>query len=90
MRNDDTRRVRRLKRPQPIEVQADSDDLPLRLRLQGIWQEVWPTRRPWRIDQHWWRADAVRRVYYRLEIRNGPPITVYYDEVAQAWFRQEY
>ncbi len=71
-------------------MQADQAGSPLRLSLGGIWQDVAPARRPWRVDQHWWRAEPVRRVYYRLEIRNGPPLTVYYDEIAQAWFRQEY
>jgi hypothetical protein len=69
---------------------VDEAGAPLRLRLHGIWQDVSPARRPWRIDQLWWRAEPVRRTYHRLELRDGPPLTVYYDEVAQAWFRQEY
>ena len=89
-RAPDPRRIRRLKSPGAIEVESDATGMPLRLRLGAQWQDVTLARRPWRIDQHWWRADAIRRTYYRLELENGPPMTVYYDEVAQTWSRQEY
>jgi len=88
-RTSDTRRIRRLKLPQAIQVEADDTGMPLRLRFGGGWQDANLARRPWRIDQHWWRAEPVRRTYYRVELQDGPPLTVYYDEVAQSWFRQE-
>jgi hypothetical protein len=63
----------------------------VRLRLgTDAWQDVALARRPWRIDQHWWRAGPVRRTYYRVVLPDGLPVTVYYDEVAQTWSRQEY
>ena len=86
----DTRRIRRLKTPTIIEVAAAAEGTPLRLCQGNAWHDVKLARRPWRIDQHWWRSDPVRRVYYRLEVEDGAPLTVYYDEIAQTWFRQEY
>jgi hypothetical protein len=86
----DTRRIRRLKTPVRIEVQASEDGVPLRLRSAGAWQEVALMRRPWRIDQHWWRGDAVRRDYFRVAPADGPPLTIYRDAVSREWFRQEY
>ena len=86
----DPRRIRRLKPPRAIEIEEGEGGRPLRVLLHGVWSNVQPAHRPWRIDQYWWRADPIRRIYYRLEIENGPPLTVYYDEVAKAWFRQEY
>jgi hypothetical protein len=87
-------------------VEADGDGTPLRLRLAGpstgsgqspstgsgqsAWQDVELVRRPWRIDQHWWRSDPVSRVYYRLTPEDGPVMTVYHDLEGDAWFRQEY
>jgi hypothetical protein len=47
-------------------------------------------RRPWRIDQHWWRGEPVRRDYYRVVTGDGPPLTLYRDLVGGGWFRQEY
>jgi hypothetical protein len=85
----DTRRIRRLKTPRPLEVEAP-DGVPARIRLGGGWQEVSLARRPWRIDQHWWRAAPVSRVYYRIAPEEGPPLTIYLDLVSGEWFGQEY
>jgi hypothetical protein len=63
---------------------------PQRLRLGGAWQDVTLGRRPWRIDQHWWRGEPVRRDYFRVVTAGGPPLTVYHDRVSGEWFRQEY
>ncbi|HEX5367852.1 MAG TPA: hypothetical protein VFY10_00385 [Dehalococcoidia bacterium] len=54
------------------------------------WQDVELTRRPWRIDQHWWRADPVSRVYYRVAPADGPAFTIYHDLLSGEWARQEY
>jgi len=89
-RTPDPRRIRRLKPPHAIEVEADGDGTPLRLRLTIGWQEVELVRRPWRIDQHWWRSDPIGRVYYRLTPPDGPVMTIYHDLTGDAWFRQEY
>lgn len=86
----DTRRIRRLKTPQAIEVEASGDGVPLRLRLGGVWQDVTPVRRPWLIDQHWWRAEPVRRHYFRVAPADSPPLTIYRDLITGAWSRQEY
>ena len=85
----DTRRIRRLKPPRQLEVEED-DGHPRRLHLDGTWQDVALIRRPWRIDQHWWRAPAVSRVYYRVAPEDGPPLTLYRDLATGEWFRQEY
>jgi len=89
-RETDTRRIRRLKQPRPIEVEAGEDGAPLRVRLAGRWQEAALVRRPWRIDQHWWRGRAVSRLYFRIAPEDGPPLTLYRDIAGGGWFRQEY
>jgi hypothetical protein len=89
-RTPDTRRIRRLKTPQALEVEATAEGTPARLKLADGWQVVSLTRRPWRIDQHWWRGDGVSRVYYRVAPEDGPPLTIYQDLVSGKWFAQEY
>lgn len=89
-RTSDTRRIRRLKTPRALEVEAAEDGSPLRLRLGSEWQAVSLTRRPWRIDQHWWRGDGISRLYYRVAPEDGPPLTLYRDLVQGGWFGQEY
>jgi hypothetical protein len=86
----DTRRVRRLKTPRAVEVEAGADGVPVRLHLGATWHEVSLARRPWRVDQYWWRAEAVCRVYYRLSSADRPALTVYHDLVTGAWAQQEY
>jgi len=85
-----TRRIRRLKTPDAVTVAASEDGTPLRLRLRSGWQDVTLVRRPWRIAQHWWRGEPIRRDYYRVAPEDGPPLTVYHDLVSGKWFRQEY
>lgn len=71
-------------------MEADSEGVPLRISLGGVWQGVTMARQAWRIDQHWWRSDQVRRVYFRIAPLDGPPLTIYYDLHNDSWFRQEY
>ena len=89
-RATDTRRIRRLKPSREIEIEAGEDGVPRRVRLSGAWQDVTLARRPWRIDQHWWRADPVSRVYYRVAPADGPAFTIYHDLLSGEWARQEY
>jgi hypothetical protein len=89
-RTSDPRRIRRLKSPQAIEVRTGDDKAPVSVWLHGAWQDVHLVRRPWRIDQHWWRAEPVSRLYYRLAPEDGPPLTIYRDLIAKTWARQEY
>jgi hypothetical protein len=86
----DTRRIRRLKTPRALQVEAAADGTPLRLKLGGAWQDVTPARGMWRVEQHWWRGEPVRRDYYRVAPQDGPQLTLYHDRVSGKWFRQEY
>ena len=89
-RTADTRRIRRLRQPRALEVEAAGDGTPLRMRIGGGWQDVTPARRPWYVDQHWWRGEALRRVYYDVVPEDGPPMTIYRDRESGAWARQQY
>jgi hypothetical protein len=86
----DPRRIRRLKLPRALEVEASANGVPMRIRTGGVWQDVSLVRRPWRIDQHWWRERPVRRTYFEVMAADGPTLTIYHDHVSGEWFRQEY
>jgi hypothetical protein len=58
--------------------------------LGSAWSEVTLARRPWRIDQHWWREQGLSRMYYRVAPEDGPPLTIYRDLLSGEWARQEY
>jgi hypothetical protein len=76
--------------PGAVEVEAGAEGTTLRLQLGGVWQDVTLVRRPWRIDQHWWRGEPISRMYYRVAPSDGPPLTIYRDLIGGAWARQEY
>ena len=58
---------------------------------QNGWQPVSLLRRPWRIDQLWWRpGETVSRRYFSVAPEDGPPITLYQDLLTGRWYRQEY
>jgi hypothetical protein len=89
-RAPDTRRIRRLKSPQSVEVEVDSEGVPLRLCLGGSGKDLVPVRRPWRIDQQWWRGEPISRLYYRVAPEGEPPLTIFRNLINDEWFRQEY
>jgi len=89
-RSSDPRRVRRLKSTQAVEVKDGDDGVPVSMRVHGVWQNVSLVRRPWRIDQHWWRSEPISRLYYRVAPDDGPALTIYYDFRTKTWARQEY
>jgi hypothetical protein len=45
---------------------------------------------PWRVDQHWWRADVIRRTYWRVVTTDGLVLTIHLDGVTGTWHRQQY
>ena len=89
-RTTDTRRIRRLKSPQDIEVVVSETGEPERVRLGAVWVDVRLMRRPWSIEQHWWRGAELRRMYYQLEPEDAPPLTIYRDLETGEWSRQRY
>lgn len=86
----DTRRIRRLKSPQILEVRADANGLPVNLHLRGVWQDVTIARSRWRIDQHWWREEHIQRDYFSVTTRDGQFLTIYFDIQNKIWSQQNY
>jgi hypothetical protein len=76
--------------PEPVKVEeASSDNLPL---------AVWAPRRQviitiedrWRIDDEWWRAEPVSRLYYEVTLAGGQRLVLYRDLAAGGWYKQDY
>ena len=42
----------------------------------------------WRIDEGWWGANPVSRLYYRLVLDDGRLVTVYRDLRDETWWAQ--
>ncbi len=61
---------------------------PISLRLHGRWFEVESVEDIWRIDDEWWREEAVSRMYYRCAVDGGMSVTVFHDLINGKWYRQ--
>lgn len=85
----DTRRIRHLRTPIGLEVDA-ADGIPSRVFLTDLWQDVRMDRKPWRIDQHWWREDRILRDYFRVIPADSPALTIYHDLINDEWARQQF
>lgn len=82
--------LRPLNAPLPIQVDADATGRPLAVRRRG-----WPWPRTvakvqdrWRIDDEWWRAHPISRLYHTLLLDDGTLVTVYHDQIDGTWFEQ--
>ena len=88
--SSDVRELRPLNRPVPIQVETDPNARPIAVQRRG-----WPRPRAvvriqdrWRIDDEWWRARPISRLYHVLLLADGTLLTVYRDLLADAWFAQ--
>jgi hypothetical protein len=85
-----TARLRALKTPSAVDVEADPDGAPLAVR-----RRAWPRPRAirrvhdrWRVVGGWWRERPVVRLYHLVELEGEVRLTVYNDLVDDAWFEQ--
>jgi hypothetical protein len=44
----------------------------------------------WRIDDEWWRSEAISRLYYAVMLASGQRLVLYQDLVKREWFKQGY
>lgn len=79
--------LRPLNRPRPVDVVADVEGRPIRLRSDREWRTVTSIRESWRIDDEWWRL-TISRAYYAVILDEGRLETVYRDLVTGDWFLQ--
>ena len=83
-------RLRPLRKPKPIAVEADADGRPLAVTLGGRRLRVLQVQDFWRIDDEWWRERPISRLYYRLELVDGRTVVAYNDLVQGRWYAQKY
>ena len=73
---------------QASELFAKNAKKPISLRLHGRWFEVESVEDIWRIDDEWWREEAVSRMYYRCAVDGGMSVTLFHDLINGKWYRQ--
>ena len=83
-------RLRPLREPRPVDVEADEEGRPVAVTLSGRRLRVVHVQDAWRIDDEWWRERPVSRVYYELALEDGRAVTVYRDLRHNRWHHQKY
>jgi hypothetical protein len=75
--------------PEALKVEESADGLPAAVRLKRR-QAVTTIEDKWRIDDEWWRATPVSRLYYNVLLASGQRLVLYKDLVNGGWYEQEY
>jgi hypothetical protein len=82
--------LRPLNQPRPVMVQADQRGAPLAVTASKVRRAVESVQETWRIDDEWWRANPISRVYWRVLLEDGRTVDIYHDLAKNRWYRQAY
>jgi hypothetical protein len=75
--------------PEPLVVEEGPGGLPAAVRLKQK-QAVKAIEDRWRIDDEWWRAEPLSRLYFAVLLASGQRLVLYKDLVREVWYRQNY
>jgi len=73
--------------PEAVRVEEDASGLPVAVRLKRRLR-IAAIEDKWRIDDEWWRAEPVARLYYNVLLASGDRWMLYKDLVSGEWYRQ--
>ena len=91
--------LRPINRPRGLVVQTDDYARPQLVTFtqgrpngssRGVAHQVETIDEVWRIVDEWWRVSPIARTYYRVNLDDGRPLTLFHDEIANTWFEQRY
>ena len=83
-------RLRPLNQARPIRVEADESGEPRGVVLGRERLAVAAVQDRWRIDDEWWRGQAVSRLYFSVLLEDGRILAIYCDLITGRWFQQNY
>ena len=78
-----------LNAPEILRVEEDAGGLPLAIRGKRR-QAVAAIDDRWRLDDEWWRTEAISRLYFAIGLASGGKMVIYKDLVTGGWYRQSY
>ncbi len=80
--------IRALNKPSQVSIKADAQGRPAAVLINRRWLQVQEFLDVWRIDDEWWRAQPVSRMYYHVDVASGAMV-LFYDLVTGTWYRQQ-
>jgi hypothetical protein len=75
--------------PEPIKVEEDASGQPVAVRTKRR-QAIAAVEDRWRIDDEWWRAEPVSRLYFNIRLASGQRLVLYKDLTNGGWYEQDY
>jgi len=83
-------RLRALNAPHRVEVELDTNSLPIGMRDEGcgMQRSVEAIGEVWRIDDEWWRM-PIRRRYVEAILEGGKRGVLFEDLTTGAWWMQK-
>jgi hypothetical protein len=75
--------------PEELRVEENDDGLPIAVGGKQR-QAIISIEDRWRIDDEWWRAEPVSRIYYNVLLASGQRVVLYKDLISNKWYEQEY
>jgi hypothetical protein len=75
--------------PEALKIEEDAAGLPAAVRLKRR-QAVISIEDKWRLDDEWWRAAPVSRLYFNVLLASGQRLVLYKDLIKNDWYTQEY
>ena len=80
--------IRALNPPVAVEVKSDDQGTPMALKIRGRWLNVESLVDQWRIDDEWWREQAISRIYCECLIDQGLQVIIFQNLVTNQWYQQ--
>jgi hypothetical protein len=75
--------------PDELKIEEDAEGLPVAVGGKQR-QAIISIEDKWRIDDEWWRAAPVSRLYYNVLLASGQRVVLYKDLITGGWYEQEY
>lgn len=75
--------------PVPVKIEENAAGQPVAIRGKRR-LAVMTIEDKWRIDDEWWRAEPVSRIYYNILLASGRRLVLYKDIIKGDWYEQEY
>jgi hypothetical protein len=72
-----------------VHIKTDAQGRPTAVLIHQRWHQVQDILEVWRIDDEWWRAQPVSRMYYRVEMTVSGAMVFFQDLLSGTWYRQQ-
>ena len=74
--------------PEPVMVLEGPGGIPVAVKTAR--RQAVTVEDKWRIDDEWWRREAVSRLYYAVRLASGQRLVLSKNLVDNRWYRQIY